>query len=78
MNDLKARYELAKKIYQNTKLGNVASMMIRFIEEKQKGTTTVEMFNKAIDYIGRQCEDTINNQGTIALALADLKEIWRT
>lgn len=77
MLDIKRRYTLAKAIYKDSKLGNVAAMLIRFIEEKQKNTITEEMFLKAIKYIEKQREETINNQGFVGLALKDLQEVYK-
>jgi len=74
LNDLKRRYELAQRIYEG-KLYKVSEVVLRFIEHKEKGQATQEIYNKATEYINKQIDGTINNDGFVGIALADLKEI---
>ena len=77
LNDLKRRYELAQRIYEgDNKIYKVAEVLLRFIDHKEKGQATQEIYNKATEYIGKQLDGTINNDGFTGLALADLKEIY--
>jgi len=75
LNDLKRRYELAQRIFGG-KLYRVSEVILRFMDHKEKGQATQEIYDKAVEYIGRQVDGTINNDGFVGLALADLKEIY--
>jgi len=74
LDNLKRRYELAQRIYEG-KLYKVAEVILRFIDHKEKGQATQEIYNKATEYINKQIDGTINNDGFVGIALADLKEI---
>jgi len=74
LNDLKRRYELAQRIFGG-KLYEVSEVILRFIDHKQKGQATQEIYDKATEYISKKIDGTINNDGFVGLALADLKEI---
>ena len=76
IGNLKRRYELAQRMYKNGKLYNVSEVVLRFINHKEKGQATQEIYDKAVEYISKQLDGTINNDGFTGLALADLKEIY--